>query len=251
MEVHCPFTSAKKLNVYLSDTANRDRITSLVQFASQAVVEPARKAGLNKVAADAVAINTISGQYRAITRISQWLNVAPEMLHPLRTIELGETHLIGYLKLISTTLFSVFLLGEEMNLCSKLKILPPSVGKSFNRVRFVFLFWSNLVRTTMMYLIYRRSNFDAKTGNKNSEEAIKHEKKKMACLDGFLQLMFVYGLLKGSSPCGVLTVKSALKSGKPLDLIASLAPPFFPIPTTIHGILGIIAALPLLRASML
>lgn len=251
MELNCPFTSAKKLNVYLSDTSNRDRITSLVQFASQALVEPARNAGLHKLAADATAVNTISGQYRAITRISQWLNVAPEMLHPLRTIELGETRLIGILKLISTSLFSVFLLGEEMNLCSKLKILPPSVGRGFNRIRFVFLFWSNLIRTTMMFLIYRRSRFDEKTGNKNSEEAIKHEKKKMACLDGFLQLMFVYGLLKGSSPCGVLTMKDAFKSGKPLDLIASVAPPFLTMPTTIHGILGIIAALPLLRASML
>lgn len=237
--------------MYLSDTSNRDRITSLIQFASQAILEPARRAGFGKLATDAAAVNAISGQYRAITRISQWLNVAPEMLHPQHTIKQGETRLIGLLKLISTSLFSVFLLGEEMNLLSKLKILPSSVGKSFNRVRFVFLFWSNLVRTTMMLLIYRRSKFDEKTGNKNSAEAIAHEKKKMSCLDGFLQLLFVYGLLKGSSPCGVLTMKTALKSGDPLEVIASVAPPFFPLPSTFHGILGIIAALPLLRASML
>lgn len=251
MEVKCPFTSAKQTNAYLSDTANRDRITSLVQFASQALLEPAKNAGYTKLARDCAAVNALSSQYRAVTRISQWLNLAPELLHPQRTIARGETPTIGTLKLLSSALFSVFLLGEEMNLCSKLQLIPMSIGKKFNRVRFVFLFWSNVIRAIMFYLIYRRSKFDEKTGNKNSTEAIAHEKKKLAFMDGCLQFLFVYGLLKGSSPCGVLTLKSALKSGNSLDIIAAIAPPFFPMNSTFHGILGIVAALPLLKASML
>lgn len=247
----CPFSSPKKANTYLSDTSNRDRVTSLVQFASQALLEPAKKAGCTKLASDCVAINALVSQYRAITRISQWLSVGPELLNPQKTINDGETRLIGTLKLISSALFSVFLLGEEMNLCSKIKVLPPVVGKKFNRIRFVFLFWSNVARTTMSYLIYKRSKFDPKTGNKDSKEALVHEKKKMSCMDGFLQLLFVYGLLKGSSPCGVLTLGDAMKSGEALDVVAAVAPPFFPMNHTFHGLLGIVAALPMLRASML
>lgn len=251
MQVNCPFTSAKKLNAFLSDTSNRDRITSLVQFASMAVMEPARRAGHSKLSRDAGAVNQLAAQYRAITRISQWLNVGPELLHPCRTIEAGETRQIGTLKLLSTALFTVFLIGEEVNLAMKAQIVPLHIGKKFNRIRFVFLFWSNIVRATMNYLIYRRSKFDEKSGDKTSREAIIHEKKRLSCMDGLLQLIFVYGLLKGSSPCGVLTLSEALKSGRPLDIIAAIAPPFYPIPTTLHGIIGIIAALPMLKASML
>lgn len=251
MEVHCPFNSAKKMNKYLSDTSNRDRITSLVQFLTMAMIDPAKNAGQAKLARDCQAINQISAQYRAITRISQWLNVAPELLHPRRTIEAGETQTIGTLKLISTALFTVFLIGEEVNLGMKLNIVSKDLGRAFNRVRFVFLFWSNIVRMTMNYLIYKRSTFDVKSGDKASAKAIAHEKKKLSFYDGILQMIFCYGLLKGSSPCGVLTIGDALKSGRPLDVVAAIAPPFVPIPQTLHGIIGIIAAMPLLRASML
>lgn len=245
MELKIPRTP-HDLNKFLSDTSNRDRITSLVQFATQALIDPAKNAGNAKLAKDLSTINQLAAQYRAITRISQWLNVGPEMLHPLRTIEAGETKLIGTLKLMSTCLFSVFLLGEEVNLLAKNHVVSPALGKGFNRVRFVFLFWSNIVRATMNLLIYRRSK-----AGQTKESALAHEKKRMNVFDGVLQLMFVYGLLKGSSPCGVLTLPNAMQKGGALDVVAAIAPPFFPLNTTFHGLLGIVAAMPLLRSSLL
>lgn len=240
-------------NDYIAKVSDRDRVTSVIQFAAMALHAPAAAAGCPKLSADLQAIMNLSSQYRCITRFSQWCLVGPQLTPAgIRAIiKMSPTTLIGVLKTIATAFFTVFLFGEEVNLFAKYNILPKELAKKFNRIRFVFIFWSNIVRLTMNYLILKRSTYDPVCDAKNQKAIVEHKKKVLSVWDGVLMSMFAYGLLKGSLPAGPSNLPTAIKSGDIVEIIASCAPPVVPLSSTTHGILGLIASVPGFMMSVL
>uniref|UniRef100_A0A0A9XNC6 Copper-transporting ATPase n=1 Tax=Lygus hesperus TaxID=30085 RepID=A0A0A9XNC6_LYGHE len=162
-----------RFNSYLSKVSDRDRVMSIVQYTTMALYGPAAKAGCSKLSENLLSIMELASQYRAITRFSQWLVIGPQLTpEGIRaTYKSSPTPFIAFLKTLSTALFSVFLLGEEIKLFSKLNIVSAKLGQQFNRVRFVFLFWSNVLRLIINYLQYKRSSFD-KVNDKNDAHKV-------------------------------------------------------------------------------
>lgn len=240
-------------NDYISNVANRDRVMSVVQFVSMALSAPAAAAGCPKLSADCKTVLDLSAQYRAITRFSQWFVVIPSLTpNGIReTIRNSPTPLIGILKTISTACFTVFLIGEEVVLASKYKIVSASLGKKLNRIRFVFLFWSNVIRLVMNFLTLKASTFSVEKDGTNEVRVKDQRRKVLSVADSVLQTMFVYTLLKGSVPAGPKYLTLALKSGDFVDIITSFAPPLYIVPSTPQGLLGLVASVPGFMMSVL
>lgn len=240
-------------NDYVGNAQNRDRVMSVVQFGAMALTTPAAAAGFPELSAH---LNTIlhgAAHYRTVTRFSQWLVVAPA-LTPSGIKSAVASHpnpLVGICKTISTAFFTIFLIGEELVLASKCNMLDPVLGRHFNRIRFVFLFWSNIARLVMNYLLLKSSKYDAVKDSQNKEKTKDHCRKVLSVADGVLQSMFCYTLLKSSAPAGPKYLSAALRSGKAVDIITSLAPPLLVVPSTPQGMLGLAASVPGFMMSVL
>ncbi|KAG5466951.1 hypothetical protein LSCM1_01129 [Leishmania martiniquensis] len=240
-------------NDYIGNVSNRDRVMSVVQFAAMAMTAPAAAAGCPQLSAHLNTILHSAAHYRSITRFSQWLVVAPA-LTPTGIQNAIQSHpnpLVGICKTISTAFFTVFLIGEELVLASKSNMLDPVLGKHINRIRFVFLFWSNIARLIMNYLLLKISTYDAVKDSQNEEKTKEHRRKVLSVADGVLQSMFCYTLLKSSVPAGPKYLSAALQSGSVVDIITSLAPPLVVVPSTPQGILGLVASVPGFMMSIL
>ncbi|CAJ1012299.1 putative Peroxisomal biogenesis factor 11 (PEX11) [Leishmania naiffi] len=240
-------------NDYIGNVSNRDRVMSVVQFSAMALTGPAAAAGCPELSAHFNTILHIAAHYRTITRFSQWLVVAPALTYSGITGALNShpNPLVGICKTISTAFFTVFLIGEELVLASKSNMLDPVLGKHLNRIRFVFLFWSNIARLIMNYLLLKSSSYDAVKDSQNEEKAKDHRRKVLSVADGVLQSMFCYTLLKSSAPAGPKYLSAALQSGNVVDVIASLAPPLIAVPSTPQGIIGLVASVPGFMMSIL
>lgn len=243
----------KAFNDYIASVPNRDRVMSIVQFAAMAMADPAACADCPKLSRDCKTILNLVAQYRAITRFSQWFVVGPQLTPEgiREEIRKNPCPIIGVLKTVSTAFFTVFLLGEEINLFSKYNIVSRDLGAKWNRIRYVFLFWSNIARTIMNILLLKRSTYNPVKDANDKAKATDHQRKKLSVWDGVLQTMFAYCLLKGSVPAGPKHMLSAFKSGNVVDIVTSFAPPVVIVPSTPHGILGIIAAIPGFKMSVL
>lgn len=252
-EYHKIAKKVSAFNDYVSSVSNRDRVMSVVQFIALALYEPAEKAGCPKLSHDFKAILGLVAQYRAITRFSQWFVVMPLLTpqgiaHSLKTY---PTKLTAILKTLSTAFFTVFLIGEDINLFSKANVVSPLLASKWNRARYVFLFWSNIMRTTMNFLLLRCSKFERLKDGKDHSRANEQKRLELNVWDGVLQSMFAYCLLRNSVPCGPSCFLEMYKAGDLLGIIASFAPPVRLVHPTAHGILGIVAAIPGIRVSLL
>ncbi|CCW68886.1 unnamed protein product [Phytomonas sp. Hart1] len=229
-------------NNYITNVSNRDRVMSVLQYTTMALYQPIAASGCPGLSANLNTIHHLCSQYRAITRFSQWFVVLPQLTpHGIcDTIISNPTPQIGILKVISTAFFTVFLLGEEVCLFAKNKMISPEVGKKFNRIRFVFLFWSNVARLIMNYLLLKRSNEGAIKDSKSRND---HQRKVLNVADGILMTLFTYGLLKHSAATGLRGLPKAIKSGDLVNIVTSFAPPV-KLHDTPHGILGVVAAFP-------
>lgn len=240
-------------NDYIGNVSNRDRVMSVVQFAAMALTAPAAAAGCPQLSAHFDTILHIAAHYRSITRFSQWFVVAPA-LTPSGIRGVIKSHpnpMVGICKTISTAFFTVFLIGEELVLASKNNMFDPVLGKKINRIRFVFLFWSNIARLAMNYLILKSSTYDEVKDSKNEAKAKDQRRKVLSVADGVLQSMFCYTLLKSSAPAGPKYLGAALQSGNWVDIITALAPPQVTVPSTPQGILGLVASVPGFMMSVL
>lgn len=201
-----------RFNAYISKVGDRDRVMSIIQYTTMALYGPASKAGYCQLSENLKAIMELASQYRAVTRFSQWLVVGPQ-LSPAGIRDMimnSPTKLIGVIKTVSIAFFTVFLLGEEVKMFSKLNIINAKLGQQFNRVRFVFLFWSNVLRLLMNYLIYKRSTFDEVKDVHDKNKVKEHRRMQLTLADNVLQTMFAYGLLKITFPSGRLNYPRAL-----------------------------------------
>lgn len=233
-------------NRYLANSPDRDRVMSIVQFIGMALFEPALAAGCPTLSKGLKRTFDEAAHYRGITRASQWLVIIPTLAPSgVRALIKQEAHPVtGILRALSTAFFSVYLLGEDIVLFNKISPLNPAMVKSWNRIRFVFLFYSNVLRTIANYLTYKSSTFDAAKDGADAEKAKAHKRKVLSLIDGVLQSIFCYGLLRTSVPAGPKYLAAALKSGDCTEIITSLAPPFVLIPFPLQGLIGIIASIP-------
>lgn len=242
-----------RFNNYISNVSNRDRVMSVVQFTAMMLMDPAAAAGHPKLATDLHTILELAAQYRAVTRFSQWFVVTPQLTPcGIRdVIASSPSKLIGILKTISTAFFTVFLLGEEVNMFAKHRIVDTVLGKKFNRARFVFLFWSNVARLWFNVLLLREEKYDAVKDASDPAKVKEHRRKVLTVWDCVLQGMFAYTLLKNSRPAGPAILVSAIQSGGVVDIVAGFAPPVVPVPFTPQGLLGLIASVPGFMISVL
>lgn len=240
-------------NSYIGNVSDRDRVMSIVQFTTMALFKPAAAAGHLKLSEDLKRIMELVSQYRAITRFSQWITVGPQLTPSgiRKVIQSSPSKLAGVLRTISSAFFLIFVFGEEVHLFAKYNILNPALGRKFNRIRFIFLFWSNVARLAANYLVLRASPFNPQRDGSDATKSKEHRRKELTVADCVLQTMFAYGLLKNSLPAGPNTLNIARKTGDVTDFIASVAPPVCPIDFTPHGILGIIASIPGFMMSVL
>ncbi|CCW61429.1 unnamed protein product [Phytomonas sp. EM1] len=229
-------------NNYIASVSNRDRVLSVLQYTAMSLYEPIAASGCPTLSANFKLIHDLCSQYRAITRFSQWFVVLPQLTPQgiYDTIKSNPTPLIGILKTISTAFFTVFLFGEEVCLFAKNKMVKPEIGKKFNRIRFVFLFWSNVARLIMNYLLLKRGTEGVIKDSKKRDE---HRRKVLNVADGILMTLFAYGLLKHSAATGLRGLPKAIKSGDLVGIITSFAPPV-ELHNTPHGILGVVASVP-------
>ncbi|GET92890.1 hypothetical protein, conserved [Leishmania tarentolae] len=244
---NCPIArQITAFNDFVGNVSNRDRVLSVVQFTAMTLMAPAAAAGYPELSAH---LNTIlhgAAHYRTVTRISQWLVVCP-CLTPSGIKSAIKSHpnpLVGICKTISTAFFTVFLISEELFLASKCNMLDPILGRQCNRIRFVFVFWSSIARLVMNYLLLKSSEYDTVKDSQNEEKVKDHRRKVLSVADGVLQSMLCYTLLKGSVPAGPTHLRAALQSGKAVDIITSLTPPLFVLPSTVQGIFGLAASVP-------
>lgn len=201
-----------RFNAYVSKVGDRDRVMSIIQYITMALYGPAAKAGYCQLSENLKSIMELAAQYRAVTRFSQWLVVGPQLsLAGIREMIMNSpTKVIGVMKTVSVAFFTVFLLGEEVKLFSKLNIVNDKLGQQFNRVRFVFLFWSNVFRLLTNYLLYKRSTFDEIKDVHDKNKVKEHRRMQLTVADNVLQTMFTYGLLKSTFPSGRLNYPRAL-----------------------------------------
>lgn len=240
-------------NDYVANVANRDRVMSVVQFTAMALMEPAAAAGAANLSTHFNTVLHLAANYRSITRFSQWFVVAPALTPSgIRSvIKSNPNPWVGILKTISTAFFTVFLLGEELVMAAKHNMLDAALGKKINRIRFIFLFWSNIARLLMNYLLYTQSKFDEVKDAQNAEKVKDQKRKVLSLADGVLQSMFCYTLLKSAAPAGPSHLSAALKSGNVVDIITSITPPLFIVPSTPQGLLGLVASVPGFMMSVL
>lgn len=240
-------------NDYVANVSNRDRVMSVVQFSAMALMDPAAAAGCQSLSTHFNTILHIAANYRSITRFSQWFVVGPALTPSgiRAVIKSNANPWVGIFKTISTAFFTVFLLGEELVMAAKNGMLDPALGKKVNRIRFVFLFWSNIARLAMNYLLLKQSKFDAAKDGKDAEKSKDQQRKVLSVADGVLQSMFCYTLLKNSVPAGPSHMSAAFKSGNIVDIITSFAPPLYVVPNTPQGIIGLVASIPGFMMSVL
>ncbi|KAG5492790.1 hypothetical protein JKF63_01370 [Porcisia hertigi] len=240
-------------NDYISNVSNRDRVVSVVQFTAMALAAPAAAAGYPKLSVHLNTVHHSAAHYRSLTRFSQWLVVAPALTpNGIKSVITSNPNpLVGICKTICTALFTVFLIGEELVLASKCDMLDPVLGKMINRIRFVFLFWSNIGRLVLNYLLLKSSKYDALKDSQNEAKVKEHRRKVLSVADSVLQCVFCYTLLKNSVPAGPKYLGAALQSGKVVDIITSLAPPPVVVPSTPQGLLGLLASVPGFMISVL
>ncbi|CAD2216664.1 hypothetical protein AGDE_09846 [Angomonas deanei] len=117
-------------------------------------------------------------------------------------------------------------------------------GQKINRFRIVCLFWSNLCRLIMSYLVLKEMKYDEKQGEKDPVLAKTHKKRVLAVWDGILMTLFAYTLQKGARPAGPGHLPKALESGSVIELLTCLVPPIYTVPTTPQGILGVASLVP-------
>ncbi|EPY31387.1 hypothetical protein STCU_03481 [Strigomonas culicis] len=155
---------------------------------------------------------------------------------------------IGLTRILSTSLFTLFLIGEELNLLTKMGILNlPALTERTNRIRVVFLFYSNVCRLIMNYLILKDFNYDeAKQKKAAGDKSIEREYKRLlyAVWDGFLMTVYTYTMQKRALPAGPSHLPKALFSGDLVEIITACAPPVYAIPNTPQGLMGLIASVP-------
>ncbi|KAK7197980.1 Peroxisomal biogenesis factor 11 (PEX11) [Novymonas esmeraldas] len=252
----CNYSITQKVatfNEYIGNVSNRDRVMSVVQFTAMALIAPAAAAGCPELSAHCNTILHSAAHYRSLTRFSQWFVVAPA-LTPSGIMTILKSHpnpMVGVCRTLSTAFFTVFLIGEELVMASKVNMFDPVLAKSINRIRFVFLFWSNIARLVMNYLLLKSSKFDPIKDGQNKEKTKEQRRKVLSVADGLLQSMFCYTLLKSSVPAGPGNLGAAIASGKVADIITSITPPLVIVPSTPQGILGLIASVPGFMMSVL
>lgn len=253
MSNDCIVKKVAAFNDYVGNVSNRDRVMSVVQFTAMALMDPAASAGCTDLSKHFNTVLHISANYRSITRFSQWFVVAPALTpNGIRSvIKSNPNPWVGICKTISTAFFTVFLIGEELVMAAKNNMLDAALGKKINRIRFVFLFWSNIARLLMNYLLLKQSKFDAAKDAQSAEKSKDQKRKVLSVVDGVLQSMFCYTLLKNSLPAGPSNMSAAFKSGNIVDIITSFAPPLVAVPNTPQGILGLVASVPGFMMSVL
>ena len=240
-------------NDYVANVANRDRVMSVVQFSAMALMDPAAAAGCPTMSRNLNTILHLAANYRSITRFSQWFVVGPALTPSgiRAVVKSNPNPWVGIFKTISTAFFTVFLIGEELVIGAKTGMLDPVLGKKINRIRFIFLFWSNIARLLMNYLLLKQSKFDATKDAQNVEKVKDQKRKVLSVADGVLQSMFCYTLMKNSVPAGPSHLSAALKSGSVVDIVTAFAPPLVIVPNTPQGIIGLIASIPGFMMSVL
>ncbi|KPI85356.1 hypothetical protein ABL78_5580 [Leptomonas seymouri] len=240
-------------NDYIGNVSNRDRVMSVVQFAALTLVDPTAAAGCRDLSTHINTIHLIAANYRTITRFSQWFVVIPALTPSgiRAAIKSNPNPWVGICKTMSSALFTVFLIGEELVLAAKNGMLDPVLGKKINRIRFVFLFWSNIARLIMNYLLLKQSKFDAVKDAQNVVKAKDQRRKVLSVADSVLQSMFCYTLLKSSVPAGPSHMCAAFKSCSIVDIVTSFAPPMYVVPNTPQGIIGLVASIPGFMMSVL
>ncbi|KPA86437.1 putative mitochondrial Gim5A protein,glycosomal membrane protein (gim5A) [Leptomonas pyrrhocoris] len=246
----------KKVNAfndYVGNVSNRDRVMSVVQFTAMALMDPAAVAGCPNLSAHFNTVLHLAAHYRSMTRFSQWFVVGPALTPSgiRAVIKSNPNPWVGICKTISTAFFTVFLIGEEVVMGSKCGMVDPVLGKKFNRIRFVFLFWSNIARLLMNYLLLKQSTFDAAKDAQDADKVKDQKRRVLSVADSVLQSTFCYTLMKNSVPAGPSHMCAAFNSGNIVDIITAFAPPLCIVPNTPQGIIGLVASVPGFMMSVL